>query len=62
MGDIEKEDILGYNLSGGKVLCCECCDGEYGDDHEISEVEVITEADRDNHPGSLFCDSCRNEI
>lgn len=62
MGFIDGEDIIGYRIENMGVFCVECFEKEYGESHEISESDIITESDRDNYEGLTFCDSCKKKI
>ena len=61
MGCIKNEDIIGYEIEG-RVYCCECFKDEFGDNPEIREDEILTEQNRDDYDGLIFCDIHKKEI
>jgi hypothetical protein len=59
MGKVNREDIRGYQLDGGDLVCTECATDE--DTQDLKEDEILAEGQVEGDVHN-FCDRCKWQL
>jgi hypothetical protein len=60
MGIVNQEEIRGYQLEKGAIICTECIEVEEAGG--VDEDEILTEVDVDKDEKIYFCDRCKKRL
>ena len=59
MSTVNREDIRGYQLEGGDMVCTECATDE--DTKDVTQDEILVDSQVDGDT-LYFCDRCKKQL